>query len=64
MCDVTRSMSKGMPYVQMDSSRIFGGVDARCVTLHPWQPVVAVVRLRYLHFNDCSGQDVTGHKLP
>ena len=57
-------MSEGIPNVQMDSSRIFGGVEARCVALHPCQPVVAVVRLISLHLNDCSGQDVTNRKVP
>ena len=29
----------------MDSARLFGGVEARCVTLHPRQATVAVVRV-------------------
>lgn len=38
----------GMPRLQMDCLRIFGGVEARCLALHPCQPVVAVVRLMLL----------------
>lgn len=34
----------------MDCSRIFGGVEARCLALHPCQPVVAVVRLYFSTF--------------
>ena len=30
---------------QMDTARLFGGVQARCVAMHPRQATVAVVRL-------------------
>ena len=39
------SVMNGKPRLQMDCLRIFGGVEARCLALHPCQPVVAVVPL-------------------
>lgn len=43
---------------QMKRSRLFGGVQARCVALHPRRPILALVRLSSSGFeggNDCHG---------
>ncbi|CAK0749293.1 hypothetical protein CVIRNUC_001899 [Coccomyxa viridis] len=44
------------PMFGMDSSRIFGGVEARCLTVHPCQPQLAVAALGlYAEFDMYSG---------
>ena len=50
-------VDQGLTWLQMDCSRIFGGVEARCLALHPYQPVVAVVRVHFLSYQS-QGQEL------